>query len=333
MKSLLLKLLVITATITTCSLTYSDGALLERKDVQNFIQDFCNTHHLPKSTLEELFKQVKPRKAVINKTKHPAEAMTWDKYKHLFITQTKIINGVKFWHEHASTLARAEKEYGVPASIIVATIGIESNYGSNRGTFRVMDALTNLAFNYPSRSKFFQYELSEFLTLTLIDNKEDPMKVLGSYAGAIGILQFMPHSVRQFGVDYSNTGKVDLSYDTTDAIGSVANYYHHYEWQYHQPVASYANTNTKTQKLAANNRYSKQALAQKGYINSNSWPHNTQSASLIDLTVKHGHQYWLGYHNFSVIEKYNRSPLYAMAVYRLSKKIEHSYNKAYTHHS
>lgn len=307
----------------------ADEALLKRNDVQDYINDFSKKYDVPKAQLEDIFEQVTPREEVINKTKHPAEAMTWSKYKKLFITQTKINNGVKFWHEHQAVLAKAEKEYGVPASIIIATIGIESNYGHNQGKFRVIDALADLAFNYPSRSKFFKFELTEFLIMTLVEQHQDPMQVLGSYAGAIGMVQFMPHSYRNLAVDYSNSGNIDLTNDADDAIGSVASYYSHFEWHYHQPVASYAKTDRKTQLLEANKTYSEQALLAKGYVNSNSWPKDIEQATLIDLIVTNGHEYWLGYHNFSVIEKYNRSPLYAMAVYQLSRKIEDSYNKAY----
>lgn len=327
LKTLLTGLVI--ALSSTPYLAQADEALLKRKDVQNYISDFSKKYNIPKSTLDNLFLAVKPRKKVIHKTNHPAEAMTWDRYKHLFITQSKVRNGVKFWHDHQATLAKAEEEYGVPASIIVATIGIESNYSSNKGKFRVLDTLSNLAFNYPSRSKFFKYELTEFLVMTLVDDKQNPLDFYGSYAGAMGMTQFMPHSIRQFGVDYSNSGKVDLSNDADDAIGSVANYYSYYHWHYGEPVTSYANTNTKTQKLAANKTYSEKKLAQKGYINSNPWPKDINSAMLIDLTVQHGHEYWLAYNNFTVIEKYNRSPLYAMAVYQLSRKIDESYQKAY----
>lgn len=219
-----------------------------------------------RAELDAIFKDVEIQQSVLDAMMNPAEyRLTWGKYRKIFLDEERIQQGVEFWQEHADTLARAEKEYGVPASVIVAIIGVETKFGRIVGKHKVLDSLTTLSVGYPRRSKFFTKELKEFLLLAK-ENNLDPHAIVGSYAGAVGYPQFISSSYRNYAVDFSGDGVTDLMSQPVDAIGSVANYLERNGWQpggaitsvAHQtvaePVAELANRDRKTPYVAADLR-------------------------------------------------------------------------------
>ncbi len=289
-------------------------------DVKKFINHMVQQHHFKKADLVKTLNDVKIKHSVLHSIRAPLEQMSWHTYQRLFVTEWRIREGVEFWKKYRSTLARAEKTYGVPASIIVATIGVETKYGRNTGNYRVIDALANIAFSDSPRAKFFRKELEEFFLLAREEHL-NPLKVMGSYAGAIGQPQFMPSSYRHYAVNFSGGKKIDLSHNEIDVIGSVANYYHKHGWEYNRPVAmpvsikssQYAFLSKRPELL----RFSQYDLAKYG-IPSDAINKKTK---IIELENYFGNEYWLGFNNFNVIKRYNTSNLYAMAVYQLSHYI------------
>ncbi|GHA16063.1 hypothetical protein GCM10008090_27300 [Arenicella chitinivorans] len=229
-------------------------------------EELVAQNYYSRAELDAIFKDVEIQQSVLDAMMNPAEyRLTWGKYRKIFLGQERIQQGVEFWQEHAETLARAEKEYGVPASVIVAIIGVETKFGRIVGKHKVLDSLTTLSVGYPRRSKFFTKELKEFLLLAK-ENNLDPHAIVGSYAGAVGYPQFISSSYRHYAVDFSGDGVTDLMSQPVDAIGSVANYLKRNGWQpggaitstAHQkvaePVAELANRNRKTPYIAADLR-------------------------------------------------------------------------------
>lgn len=299
----------------------ADINFVNKPQVREFIQEMVRKHDFDKATLTKLFANVKERPAVIKSVKAPLEQKPWHSYQMLFVTEWRIREGVKFWNKYQDALARAEKEFGVPASIIVATIGVETKYGMNTGNFRVIDALSNLAFGDTSRAPFFRKELEQFLLLTR-EQHLDPLRVMGSYAGAIGQPQFMPSSYRHYAVNFSGNSKIDLSHNEIDVIGSVANYYHKNGWQLDQAVIVPAIVNihypnTLAGLTSKKTPLFKSQLTKYGIIANGKVP-SQQKMRLIEFQGYSGPEYWLGFKNFEVIKRYNPSDLYAMAVYQLS---------------
>ena len=297
-------------------------------ELKKFINEMVTKHDFDGAELTNWFKQVKPRPDIIKAISSPAEALPWYKYRPIFLTKSRIKGGVEFWGQHADTLARAEKVYGVPPEIIVAIIGVESRYGKYKGKYPVMEALATLAFNYPKRSKFFRSELEQFLLLTR-EEKINPLSLKGSYAGAMGEPQFISSSYRRYAVDFDNDGKRDLWNNTTDIIGSVANYFGKHGWKKGETIAVRANTK-KAQingkgfrslvKSGVKPKHKLKFMQQQG-IKANKKLPGDQLAALIELTTKNKPEHWLGLHNFYVITRYNHSELYAMAVYQLGSEI------------
>jgi membrane-bound lytic murein transglycosylase B len=291
--------------------------------VRAFIQQMATKHGFDDRDLTRLFGQVRLRPDIIAAISHPAEAKPWYQYRPIFLTRSRVLAGVRFWNRHADALARAERVYGVPASIVVAIIGVETRFGTYSGKYRVMDSLTTLAFDYPKRGPFFRKELEQFLLLTR-EEHVDPLLVTGSYAGAMGGPQFISSSYRRYAVDFDHDGKRDLWHSYADMIGSVANYFHVHGWAPGQPVARPAQVSGKKyQALVGNDakpRYTVQQLREHGVRCADSLP-NDQKAALIALDGRDGPEYWVGLHNFYVITRYNHSELYAMAVHQLADAI------------
>lgn len=307
----------------TAATTLAEQDVAARPDVQQFIVEMVKKHGFDAGKLNALFKQVKLKQTIIDAITRPAESKPWFQYRPIFVTDTRINEGVDFWNKNQTTLERAEKKYGVPPEIIVAIIGVETRYGRHKGGYRVIDSLSTLAFEYPKRGKFFRSELEHYLLLTREEGL-DPLKVKGSYAGAMGKSQFISSSYRNYAVDFNGDGKRDLWDNTADAIGSVANYFQRHKWQRGGKVAAPA--------IVGSNQI--QVMVEKGIK-----PHSTVAelqqhgvtartkldpdalGALIDLKTRAGHEYWLGLNNFYVITRYNHSPLYAMAVYQLGQAI------------
>jgi membrane-bound lytic murein transglycosylase B len=304
------------------------GYFENREDIIDFINEVSKKHNFDKKNLESLFSEIEFKQSIIDAISRPAEGKPWFQYRPIFVTNTRIREGVKFWNKNKETLERAEKEYGVPPEIIVAIIGVETRYGKHKGGYRVLDSLATLAFGYPKRAKFFRGELEQYLLLAR-EEELDLLTVKGSYAGAMGQAQFISSSYRNFAVDFDGDGKRDLWNNTSDAIGSVANYFKRHKWKTGGIVTTPA---------TANGEYV-ESLVKTGYK-----PHSTvadlrkrgvkpelelnpnELGALIALEKHTGQEYWLGLNNFYVITRYNHSPLYAMAVYQLGQAIIKSRN-------
>jgi len=300
----------------------ADAQFAQRPDVQLFINQMVKKYGFNKQQLNALFSQVKIYQQIMKHINKPLEKEYWKTYQVLFVNEWRIEHGVKFWDQYADVLRRAEQTYGVPASIIVATIGIETKFGQRTGDYRVIDSLSNIAFNHSSRSKYFRSELEQFLLLTREEHL-DPLKVMGSYAGAIGQPQFMPSSYRHYAVNFSKSGKTDLMHNEVDVIGSVANYYSKNGWNNTQPVAVPAimigdryNYLVKKNKISQPTTISD--LSNYGIIPKRKIGFDDLRVKVIELQNRYNKEYWIGFHNFDVIKRYNPSDLYAMAVYQLS---------------
>ena len=267
---------------------------------------------------------------IIKAISQPATSRPWREYRPLFVNPRRIAGGVDFWKSHAATLERARKEFGIPEEIIAAVIGVETTYGIQTGKHRVLDALMTLAFGYPKRAEFFRNELEQYLLLGREQNA-DVLNIRGSYAGAIGIPQFMPSSYRRYALDFDGDGKVDLSGSTADAIGSVANYLRSFGWETEQTVVIPALVNGENYReaLFAGRKptYTLEEIRKLGVI-----PRTDSSgdhlATLVELANEGGNEYWLGFNNFFVITRYNRSVHYAMSVFQLAEEIRAARNSS-----
>lgn len=332
----LTKLLILSC--LSCSLpavALAKNLLTDRTDVQQFIDQVVTKHpSLNKAELEGWFKKIHINQEIINKMNHPAEAKPWHQYEKLFLTEQNIKNGAIFWKENEKLLKQAEKEYGVPPEIIVGILGVETRYGKAMGTFPVLEALATLAFDYPKRAPLFRKELEEYLLLVK-EQQFDPFALKGSYAGAMGIPQFIPSSYRHFAVDFHTKGQKDILGNKADAIGSVANYFKLHGWEPHEPVIVGAIPhNDKHAALPKDKKNPKPTLTVLEWIkqydvspyeDAPSLPINkllTRKAALIEFEGPSGKEYWLGLNNFYVITRYNHSDHYAMAVYLLGQAVK-----------
>lgn len=307
-------------------LAYADSSFTKRKDVQSFINMMVKKHDFNRDYLIRIFDQVKFRPIVIKHVNQPLEANPWNTYQRLFVNEWRIKNGVKFWNKNAAALRKAEEIYGVPASIIVATLGVETKYGERTGEYRVVDSLTSLGFSETPRAKFFRGQLEEFLMLTR-EQHLNPMKVTGSYAGAIGMPQFIPSSYRYYAASFEKTDSIDLMNNVSHVIASIANYYKQHGWAKNEPVAIMATVNESKISTLPKIKYAKQgmtlkALAKYGVAAKTPVADQNMKAKVIALPSNNSTEYWIGFHNFDVIKRYNPNDLYAMAVYQLSDDIK-----------
>ncbi len=288
-----------------------------------FVEKMVAEHGFDRAEVEALLIEAEKKQTIIDAMNRPAEKVKpWKDYRKIFITEKRIVEGAQFWRDNRQDLLRAEQQYGVDAEVIVAIIGVETFYGRNKGSWRVVDALSTLAFHYPKRSEFFTQQLEEFLLLTR-EQGVDPLSLKGSYAGAMGFGQFIPSSYRSFAVDFDGDGKADIWENTTDAIGSVANYFAQHHWQTGDPVIIRAQV-AKDYDEALLNRLKLEKtideLAQMGFSAADDLSGETR-AFPVRLEGNRGTEYWLALPNFYTITRYNRSHLYAMAVHELSQLI------------
>ena len=284
----------------------------EKPEVQAYIGELVQRHGFAEKELKALFSKVQRVDGVVQ-LMSPAERPPWDQYRSIFITEARIEGGLAFWKANRRTLARAEQEYGVPAQYIVAIIGVETFYGKNMGRWRVIDALSTLAFDYPARAPFFRSELEQYLLLAR-EQGLDVFALRGSYAGAIGIPQFMPGSLRRYGVDYNGDGVVDLRGSTVDAIGSVGNFLKRHGWRAGEPVIYRARVlNEEAKKYADGSvtpKYPLQELVGAGL----ELEPRPQALEPLGVLVALGDEHRVGLQNFWVITRYNRSSFYATVV-------------------
>ncbi|MGS2724855.1 lytic murein transglycosylase B [Porticoccus sp. GXU_MW_L64] len=297
---------------------------LGNPQAEAFIGLMVEEHDFKATELRRLFAQAEYKQSIIDAMTRPAEKVKpWRDYRKIFYTSKRIDLGTQFWRENADALMRAKKDYGVDPAMIVAIIGVETYYGRNKGSFRVLDALSTLAFDYPKRSRFFTKQLEHFLLLAREQN-QDPLALKGSYAGAMGFGQFIPSSYRAYAVDYDNDGFADIWNNTTDAIGSVANYFAEHGWQDGEPVATRVklkpdySPDVVTKGLKPDRTILE--FSEHGYFPVE-FASPDAMASAIKLDGQNGVEFWFGLHNFYVITRYNRSNMYAMAVYQVSQAI------------
>ncbi len=290
---------------------------------EEFIERVVGEHDLDAGEVRALLSEARYQQSIIDAITRPAEARPWHEYRQIFMTETRINGGVEFWRANDKLLERIEESLGVPPHMVVAIVGVETNYGMNTGSFRVIDALATLGFYYPRRADFFSRELGHFLALS----REESLpltEVRGSYAGAMGIGQFIPSSYRAYAVDFDGSGRRDLWRSLPDALGSVANYFAEHGWQHGEPVVLEARA-TDTDALPDNYPmtldYTLDELAGMGLEFDADGLDGDTRATLVRLEQEDGHDYWIGLNNFYVITRYNRSPLYAMAVHQLSQAI------------
>lgn len=299
------------------------GNIKDTESVNAFIGQMVAKHKFDKTELDDLFTTVEINQDILKKIASPSEGLPWYKYRKIFLTEARIDAGVQFWRNNAAALAAAEQQYGVPAEIIVAIIGVETLFGKNTGNYRVIDALSTLAFAYPPRSKFFLGELENFLLLCR-DEHLNPANPLGSYAGAMGMPQFMPSSFMTYAVDFDNDNRRDIWHNSSDVIASIGNYFAKHHWQAGQIIAvpvtakdgNYKSALTKD--LKPNLRLIE--LESLNLTTSRQLPLDSK-VKLLNFEQQQGEELWAALDNFYVITRYNHSPLYAMAVYQLSVSI------------
>lgn len=294
-----------------------------RAEYEAFVSEVAAKHGLDATALRRLFAIIKPQPSIIRAMNAPSTSQPWHAFRKGHVDAVRINGGVKFWRQHAATLARAAREYGVPEEIICATIGIETQYGGYTGNFRILDALATLAFDYPQRAEFFRGELEQFVLM----GRETSLNLAGlrgSYAGAMGLPQFMPSSYRKFAVDFDGDGKRNLWSSVPDVIGSVANYYKLHDWQPGAPVAMLARVYAAPDAALIDDITPKTPIAEfrKLGIQPTAGVSDDALAALLPLQTESGMQYWFGFKNFYVITRYNRSTNYAMAVYEISQGIK-----------
>lgn len=302
----------------------------ELPELPRFIDEMVAEHGFDKAELETVFADVEVKDSILKAISRPAEkSKPWHEYRDIFLTGSRIAGGVDYWEQHKEALAQAEQTYGVPAEIIIAILGVETRYGGNVGGYRVIDALSTLAFRYPPRSPFFRSELEHFLILT----REEEMSQLdpvGSYAGAMGLGQFMPSSYRAYAVDFDADGHRDIWTNPTDAIGSIANYLKVHGWRAGESIVHRTELDkplpegiTGTDLKPA---FSREELAVAGFSLAD-LPAGNDLLSVIALTQPDGEEYWLGRQNFYAITRYNHSRMYAMAVVQLAEAIRQQFGE------
>jgi membrane-bound lytic murein transglycosylase B len=277
------------------------------------------------AALTKLLDGAQYQQSIIDAMTRPAESKPWSEYRPIFLNDARIDGGIAFYNEHRVLLDRISAQYGVPAPVIVAILGVETRYGKITGGYRVLDALVTLAFHYPPRASYFRSELKTLLELP--DNKlAGPLDTLqGSYAGAQGWGQFMPSSIRDYAVDEDGDGRIDLMNSLPDIVASVAHYFAEHDWQTGAPVALRALQGAAPDPVpeyaGAPPAAPVEQFTAAGYAPSTAVDPGLP-ASLLTLQGDEGAEYWLTFQNFYVITRYNRSPRYAMAVMQLAQQIE-----------
>jgi membrane-bound lytic murein transglycosylase B len=296
--------------------------LADRPEVRDFLAEMVERHGFALVELERLFAQARIQPSVLAAiTPQPPGARSWQAYRANFVNPRRIEGGVQFWRAHAAVLDRAERTFGVPPEIVVAIIGVETEYGRNQGSFRVLDALATLAFDYPRRADYFRSELEQYLLLAR-ESRLDARATRGSFAGAIGIAQFMPGSIRRFAVDFDGDGRRDLRGSAADAIGSVANFLSEHGWVAGAPVALPARVESEGFRPLLDGGvvplHRPEVLRAAGVAFAADVP---EDAPLVLIELETPGQpavYLVALQNFYALTRYNRSSFYAAAVLELA---------------
>ncbi|NNC57277.1 MAG: lytic murein transglycosylase B [Woeseiaceae bacterium] len=299
---------------------------VDSPEIVAFIDEMVSKYEFSRDELRSLLGKAEIKPSIIKKISSPAErTLTWGEYRKIFITRERINAGVTFWRENREMLERINKETGVSIEMIVGIIGVETYFGRITGNDRVLDALATLAFEYPKRAKFFRNELVQFLLLTR-EEAIDATLPTGSYAGAMGRPQFMPSSFRAYAVDATGDGKRDIWNDWADVSGSVANYFLEHGWRAGAEVVSQATLGGQWQGPVPQPRNTLKAsdtvesLTRKGVVFATDLCADSKG-ELLSYEGDNGLEHWVGFHNFFVITKYNRSAMYALAAHQLGQEI------------
>lgn len=306
---------------------HADERPVQGIGVDRFIQEMRERHGFEQEVLVDLFAQTHLLPNVLEAISRPAEAKPWYEYRRIFVTPTRVDGGVEFWMSHHDTLERAQEAFGVPPEIIVAIIGVETLYGKYKGKIRVLDSLATLGFHYPKRSKFFRSELEQFLLLTR-EEEFEPLSLEGSYAGAMGVPQFISSSYRRYAVDFDGDGVRDLLNNSADAIGSVANYLKLHGWERGEDIVLSASVcgdefrNLLGKGMKPDTRVGDM---REGGVEISADVPEGKLGTLLELESENGSEYWVGLGNFYTITRYNHSALYAMAVNQLAETIRDQY--------
>lgn len=299
--------------------------------LDRFIDRMTLDHGFSRDYMNGLFSQARRKDWILEYMNREAPTVkprpgAWSRYRAKFLTEQHISQGAAFWRRYATALQRASQRYGVPAEYVTGIMGVETIYGSNVGKDRVFDALTTLAFDYPRRAEYFTDELENFLLMTR-DERIDPASPRGSFAGAMGLGQFMPSSFRRWAVDFDGDGRKDL-WEPVDAIGSIANYFAEHGWREGERVVSPAIVASREANLLESGfdtHYSLSTLANYGIRPEGAYGGANDDIRLLRLSTNEGDEYWLGYQNFYVITRYNHSTHYAMAVHELALAVKDRY--------
>jgi membrane-bound lytic murein transglycosylase B len=297
----------------------------ETGEGQAFVRKMVEEYGFESERVKSLLGDARRDQSILDAISRPAEkTLSWHSYRKIFIRQERIAQGLEFMATHADSLARAERQFGVPPEIVAAIIGVETWYGRYRGNYRVLDALATLAFDYPPRSRFFRSELEQYLLMTR-EQGLDPTVLKGSYAGAMGYGQFISSSYRHYAVDFDDDGVADILENPVDATGSVANYFSEHRWQPGEPVADRLSDELRTDSPLLT-RGLKPTLTVADYREADLLVPATVSDELparaLYLDAEHEDELWLTYRNFYVITRYNHSHLYAMAVFQFAEALK-----------
>ena len=292
-------------------------------EIEPFVARMAENHGVPAHRTRALLSRARVLDSVLAAIRRPAERKPWHEYRKIFVTEKRIGRGAGFWREHASALMRAEERFGVPPEIIVAIIGVESFYGTHRGRFRVLDSLATLGFRYPRRSEFFLSELEAFLLLC-DEEQFDAVGVKGSYAGAMGISQFISSSYRRYAIDFDDDGSRDLFRSPEDAIGSIANYLTAHGWRPGAAIAVRAEVEGDAFRALVEQGmkpHAPLASIRASGVRFATYAADEEQAALLEFETENGYEYWVGLTNFYAITRYNHSRLYALAVVQLARRI------------
>ncbi len=294
-----------------------------------FAAEMTDKHGFTSRQMQRTFRCVRLQPEIVDAIERPKELLPWYQYSKIFLTEENAQLGVQFWKQHAAALSRAQQLYGVDPEIIVAIIGVETRFGRNQGNYRVLDALTTLMLDYPPRAEFFRRQLTEYLLLAR-ELKLGPCRLKGSYAGAMGMPQFIPSSYRQYAVDFDGDSKRDVLDSPEDAIGSVAHYLKENGWEANAPVLDDARLKGTLyfwiEKLGLKPALTVRQLARYG-IFPRRLDNAERRAALISFEGEYGPFYRLGFNNFYVITRYNHNKRYALAVYELGEMIRRRLEK------
>lgn len=311
----------------------TDPALPQAQREAAFVEYASTTYGVPAETIRATLAQAVYQQKIIDAMNRPAEGVKpWRDYRPIFMTDARIAGGIAFYRENRVALDRIAAQTGVPAEYIVAIIGVETSYGRNMGSYRVVDALYTLAFGFPRRAPFFAGELAQLFALQKAEPQLDLLALKGSYAGAMGMGQFMPSSYRLWAMDGDGDGRRDLLDHTPDVFASIANYFVLHGWQRGAPVVARAQRTPGAPDFVPTGdpkslepRYPLPVLAEHGFapMAGESVPRGAQSAgaTVVTLDGAQGREDWLAYRNFYVISRYNRSPMYSLAVHQLAQAI------------